>query len=319
MFLFSQLSFLRRSCVAFAGKKRVLGFPAKQQQVTNMKNTISNFKQLLGRKFSDPHVQEYLANAPYRAEQRPDGGIAIRVNYLDQEQVFTPEQLTAMLFTKLKETTETALKKPMKDCVITVPSFWTSAERQALIGAAEIAGLNPLHLLNETTSVALLYGFYKTDLPAPDEKPLNVAFVDFGHTQIQVTICAYNRGKLKMVSNAWDQIGGRNIDSILAETFANDILKKYKVNARQNPRAYLRLLTETEKIKKQMSANSTKLPLHIDCFMEEIDVTSSMSRTDMEELCADVFKRIEAVCKKCLLNSSESMLETWPRLDGQSV
>lgn len=270
-----------------------------------MKNTISNFKQLLGRKFNDPHVQEFIQGAPYRVEQRQDGGISLRVNYLDQEHVFTPEQLTAMLFTKLKETAEVALKKPMKDCVITVPSFWTSAERQALIGAAEIAGLNPLHLLNETTSVALLYGFYKTDLPPPEEKPLYVAFVDLGHTQCQVSICAYNRGKLKMISNSWDEVGGRNIDNILAEYFANEFVKKYKINAKQNQRAYLRLVTECEKIKKQMSANSTKLPLNIDCFMEEIDVTSSMSRTDMEELCADIFKRVETVCRKCLANSSK--------------
>lgn len=270
-----------------------------------MKNTISNFKRLLGRKFNDPNIQEDLRSAPYRFEQRTDGGIGIHVNYLDQDHVFTPEQITAMLFTKLKETSEVALKKPIKDCVITVPSFYTSAERQALIGAAEIAGLNILHLLNETTSVALLYGFYKPDLPAVDEKPMNVVFVDFGQSQIQVSVCAYNRGKLKMTSSAWDQVGGRSIDAILAEYFANDIQKKYKVNARTNPRAYLRLLTETEKIKKQMSANSTKLPLNIDCFIDEIDVSSSMSRSDMEELCADVFKRVEAVCRKCLHDSSK--------------
>lgn len=270
-----------------------------------MKNTLSNFKRLLGRKFNDPNVQEDLKNVPYRVEERADGGIGLRVNYLDQDHVFTPEQVTAMLFTKLKETSEVALKKPIKDCVITVPSFYTSAERSALIDAAQIAGLNILHLLNETTAIALLYGFYKTDLPPPEEKPLNVVFVDFGQSQLQVSTCAFNRGKLKMICSAWDQVGGRNIDSILAEYFATDIQKKYKVNARQNPRAYLRLLTEVEKIKKQMSANSTKLPLNIDCFIDEIDVHSSMSRTDMEELCADVLKRIETVCRKCLQDSSK--------------
>lgn len=303
LFLFS----IFRSCVAFAGKKRVLGVAAKNQQVTNMKNTISNFKGLLGRKFNDPHIQDDLKKLPYRVEQLANGGIGIRVNYMDQEHVFTPEQVTGMLFTKLKETCETALKKPMKDCVITVPSFFTSAERSALIDAAQIAGLNILHLINETTAVALLYGFYKTDLPAPEEKPMNVVFVDFGQSHLQVAICAYNRGKLRMVSSAWDQIGGRNIDGIMAEVFAEQIQKKYRVNARQNPRAYLRLLTEVEKLKKQMSANSTKLPLNIDCFIDEIDVTSSMSRTEMEELCAEIFKRVELTCKKCLQDSGKSM------------
>lgn len=297
--------FCYRSCVAFAGKKRILGVAAKNQQVTNMKNTLSNFKRLLGRKFNDPFIQDDLKSLPYRVEQRPDGGIGIRVSYMEQEHIFSPEQVTAMLFTKLKETVETALKKPMKDCVITVPSFFTSAERSALIDAVQIAGLNPLHLLNETTAVALLYGFYKTDLPPPEEKPINVVFVDFGQSQLQVSICAFNRGKLKMVSSAWDQIGGRNIDVKMAEVFADQFQKKYRVNARQNPRAYLRLLAEVEKVKKQMSANSTKLPLNIDCFMDEIDVSSHMSRTEMEELCADVFKRVEITCRKCLQESSK--------------
>lgn len=294
-----------RSCVAFAGKKRVLGVAAKNQQVTNMKNTISNFKRLLGRKFNDPHIQDELKALPYRVEPLQNGGIGIRVNYMDQELVFTPEQVTAMLFTKLKETCETVLKKPMKDCVITVPSFFTSAERAALIDAAQIAGLNILHLINETTSVALLYGFYKTDLPPPEEKPINVVFVDFGQSQLQVAICAYNRGKLRMVSSAWDLVGGRNIDGILADVFADQFQKKYRINARGNPRAWLRLTAEVEKLKKQMSANSTKLPLNIDCFIDEIDVTSSMSRTEMEELCAEVFKRIEITCRKCLQDSGE--------------
>lgn len=295
--------FPSRSCVAFADKKRILGVAAKNQQVTNMKNTVGNFKRLLGRKYNDPYIQDDLKKLPYRIEPLQNGGIGIRVNYMDQEHVFTPEQVTAMLFTKLKETCEPALKKPMKDCVITVPSFFTSAERSALIDAAQIAGLNILHLLNETTAVALLYGFYKTDLPAPEEKPMNVVFVDFGQSQLQVTICAFNRGKLRMVSSAWDQIGGRNIDAILAEVFAEQFQKKYRVNARQNARAYLRLLAEVEKLKKQMSANSTKLPLNIDCFIDEIDVTSSMSRAEMEELCADIFKRVEITCRKCLQDS----------------
>lgn len=296
--------YLFRSCVAFAGKKRILGVAAKNQQVTNMKHTISNFKRLLGRKFNDPNIQDDLKSLPYRVESRSDGGIGIRVSYMDQEHIFSPEQVTAMLFTKMKETCETALKKPMKDCVLTVPSFFTSAERSALIDAAHIAGLNILHLLNETTAVALLYGFYKTDLPAPDDKPTNIVFVDFGQSQLQVSICAFNRGKLKMVCSAWDQIGGRNIDAILAEVFADEFQKKYRVNAKQNPRAWLRLLTEVEKLKKQMSANSTKLPLYIDCFIDEIDVHSSMSRSDMEELCANILKRVEAVCRKCLQDSS---------------
>ena len=273
--------------------------------VTNMKNTIADFKRLLGRKFNDPQVQNEIKSVPYRVEERPDGGIGIRVNYLDEEHVFSPEQITAMLFTKLKETSETALQAQVNDCVIAVPIFFTNAERMALLDAATIGGLNVLRLLNETTAVALSYGFYKQDLPALEEKPRNVIFVDFGHASLQVSAVAFNKGKLKMLCSAWDQIGGRDFDAILADRFNSDFQTKYKINAKTNPRAYLRLLTEVEKIKKQMSANSTKLPLNIECFMEEIDVSSSMSRTDMEELCAHLLKRTELTFKKCLQDSSK--------------
>lgn len=154
------------SFVAFAGRNRVLGVAAKNQQVTNMNNTIGNFKELLGRKFDDPRAQEELRSLPYHTEALQDGGIGIRVNYLDEEHVFSPEQITAMLFTKLKEDAFKELKTQINDCVITVPSYFTNAQRQALLDAANISGLNVLRLMNETTATALSYGFYKQDLPA---------------------------------------------------------------------------------------------------------------------------------------------------------
>jgi len=291
------------SCVAFAGKNRILGVAAKNQQVTNMKNTICGFKRLLGRKFSDPHTENELRMTPNDVEQRPDGGVGYRVNYLDKDQVFSPEQFAAMLFTKLKDTSAASLQTQINDCVITVPFFYTNAERKALLDAAQIAGLNVLRLMNETTATALSYGFYRTDLPAENEKSRNVIFVDCGHSSIQVSACAFNKSKLKMLAATFEEIGGRDFDARLADYFSNEFVSKYKIDARANKRAYVRLLTEVEKIKKQMSANSTKLPLNIECFMNDIDVSSSMQRTDFEQLCSSLFKRIEETMKKCLKES----------------
>ncbi|EJY57568.1 AAEL017315-PA [Aedes aegypti] len=292
------------SCVAFAGRNRVLGVAAKNQQVTNMNNTIGGFKRLLGRKYNDPHVQNELRKIPYKVEPRPDGGIGIRVNYQDEECVFSPEQITAMLFTKLKDDSFKELKTQINDCVITVPSYFTNAERQALLDAAGICGLNVLRLMNETTATALSYGFYKQDLPAPEEKARNVIFVDCGHASLQVSACAFHKGKLKMLASCADQVGGRDFDYALAEHFSNEFQTKYKIDPRTNKRAYLRLLTESEKLKKQMSANSTKLPLNIECFMNEIDVHSSIQRADMETMCTGSLQRIEATMKKLLKDSN---------------
>lgn len=103
-----------------------------------------------------------------------------------------------MLFTKLKDISETALQTVVNDCVISVPSYFTQAERQALLDAARISGLNVLRLFNETTATALCYGIYKQDLPAVDTAPRNVVFVDCGYASLQVCICAFHKGKLKV-------------------------------------------------------------------------------------------------------------------------
>ncbi|KAL1122529.1 hypothetical protein AAG570_002860 [Ranatra chinensis] len=292
------------SCVAFSGRNRILGVAAKSQTVTNMKNTIHGFKRLLGRKLNDPHVQKEAKLLPYQLCQKPDGSLGIKVNYLDEEHVFTPEQITAMLLTKLKEISEQALKTKVNDCVISVPSYFTNAERKALLDAAQIAGLNVLKLMNETTATALAYGIYKQDLPNAEEKPRNVVFVDCGHSSLQVSACAFHKGKLKMLASASDpNLGGRDIDAILAEHFSNDFQTRYRLDPRTNPRAYLRLLTEVEKLKKQMSANSTRLPMNIECFMNDKDVHGDMKRVDMEGLCAHLFMRVEQTLKKCLEDS----------------
>lgn len=287
--------------MAFDGKKRIIGVAAKNQQVTNMKNTVGGFKRLLGRKFNDPHVQHELTSIPARVEARNDGSIGIKVNYLGEDQHFGPEQLTAMLFTKLKETSAAAMQTQVNDCVIACPVFFTNAERRALLDAAQIAGLNVLRLMNETTATALAYGFYKNDLF--EDKPRNVVFIDFGHSALQVSACSFTKGKLKMLASTWDQIGGRDFDLALAEHFTKEFQERYKINAKTNARANLRLLTEIEKLKKQMSANSTKLPLNIECFLDDVDVSSAMQRSQMEELCAPVLQRVEQTFKRLLAES----------------
>ncbi|XP_012287319.1 97 kDa heat shock protein isoform X2 [Orussus abietinus] len=292
------------SFVAFCEKNRILGVAAKNQMVTNMKNTVYGFKRLLGRKYNDPQAQQELKSLPYKTSQQADGSIGIHVHYLGREQVFSPEQITAMLFTKLKEISETALQTAVNDCVISVPSYFTQSERQALLDAARIAGLNVLRLLNETTATALCYGIYKQDLPAPEAAPRHVVFVDCGYAALQVSVCAFHKGKLKMISSASDcHLGGRDIDEILAQYFCLDFQSRYKIDVHSNPRAYQRLLAEVEKLKKQMSANSTTLPLNIECFMDEKDVHGTMKRADMEVRCASIFERVEKTIRQCLADS----------------
>uniref|UniRef100_A0A8C7PFT6 Heat shock protein 4a n=1 Tax=Oncorhynchus mykiss TaxID=8022 RepID=A0A8C7PFT6_ONCMY len=281
------------ACVSFGPRNRSIGAAAKGQVVTNCKNTVQGFKRFHGRAFSDPYVQSAKSSLVYDLAQLPSGSTGIKVMYMEEEKVFSIEQVTAMLLTKLKETAETAMKKPVADCVISVPSFYTDAERRSVIDAAQIAGLNCLRLMNETTAVTLAYGIYKQDLPAPEEKPRNVVFVDLGHSGYQVSICAFNKGKLKVSSASDAALGGKDFDEVLVNHFCEEFGKKYKLDVKTKPRALVRLYQECEKLKKLMSANSSDLPLNIECFMNDIDVTGKLNSC-MCEMCAGLLAKVEA-------------------------
>ncbi|XP_061216308.1 heat shock 70 kDa protein 4L isoform X2 [Neopsephotus bourkii] len=282
------------ACISLGSKTRAIGNAAKSQIVTNVKNTLHGFKKLHGRAFEDPYIEAERARLPYELQKMPNGSVGVKVRYLDEERLFAIEQITGMLLAKLKETSESALKKPVADCVISVPSFFTDAERRSVMAAAQIAGLNCLKLMNETTAVALAYGIYKQDLPALEEKPRNVVFVDMGHSAYQVSICAFNKGKLKVLATTFDPfVGGRNFDEALVDYFSEEFRTKYKLNVKENPRALLRLYQECEKLKKLMSANASDLPLNIECFMNDLDVSSKMNRAQFEQLCAALLSRVE--------------------------
>lgn len=282
------------ACVSFGPRNRSIGAAAKSQMVTNCSNTVQGFKRFHGRAFSDPFVQNLKGSLVYDLSQMPSGTTGIKVMYMEDEKVFSIEQVTAMLLTKLKETAESALKKPVADCVISVPCFYTDAERRSVIDAAQIAGLNCLRLMNETTAVTLAYGIYKQDLPTPEEKPRIVVFVDIGHSGYQVSVCAFNKGKLKILATAFDpEMGGKDFDERLVRHFCEEFAVKYKLDVKSKPRALVRLYQECEKLKKLMSANSSDLPLNIECFMNDIDVSSKLSRAQFEEMCADILARVE--------------------------
>merc|ERR1719210_2978088 len=279
-----------------------MGVGAKNQLLTNLKRTVFNFKHMLGRKFKDPYVQETIKGLPYEISEGPQGEIRIKIPYMGQERTFTPEEVTAMLLTKLKETAEEALKTKVKDIVISVPAYFVDSERRAILDSAAIAGLNVLKLMNDTTATALAYGIYKQDLPAPEEKARNVIFVDIGHVGVQVAAASFNKGKLTMKACTFDRnnCGGRMFDKVLVKYFAEEFKSKTKLDPFSKPKAVLKLETEVEKIKKQMSANTNKLPLNIECFMEERDLSGRIDRSTFEELISGELQRIEQVMVDCL-------------------
>ncbi|GFT22822.1 heat shock 70 kDa protein 4L [Nephila pilipes] len=287
------------SYVAFGPTCRELGTSAKNKVITNLKNTISGFKRLIGKKYQDRALQHELSYLPYEVHELPNGSVGVKVSYLGNDSIFTVQQIAAMLLTKLKDITEAACKNKVTDCVISVPVFFNDAERRAMLDICRIANLNVLRLLNETTAVALAYGFYRQDLS--DSKPKRVVFVDIGHSAVQSSVCEFYQGRLKVLCSTWDFcVGGRDIDNCIVRHFSQEFKTKYNLNVLSNQRAIVRLLQECEKLKKNLSANPQVLPLNIECFMDDKDVSSKLGRDKLEELCAETFRRIEEVFKRLL-------------------
>ncbi|CAF4983702.1 unnamed protein product [Rotaria sp. Silwood1] len=287
--------------VTFNKSTRSMGQSSKAMEVTHAKNTICNFKRLLGRKYQDSYVQHEKEFNPYSIVEGPNGSVNIEVDYLNERKRFTPEQITGIMFTKLKQITDTELKTKAIDCVIGVPCFFTDAERRAMLDASQIAGWNCLRLLNETTAVALCYGIYKGDLPEQNEKPRLVAFIDMGYTSLQTSVVALNKGKLKMVATSFDpSLGGRDFDRLIMDTMRDDYQKRYKVDSYSTSKAKLRLRAECEKAKKLMSSNAQPIPIGLECFINEIDVNGKMSRTDFEELAKPLLDRLRITLENLL-------------------
>ncbi|XP_074650993.1 heat shock protein 105 kDa-like [Tubulanus polymorphus] len=289
---------------SFGEKRRQLGISAKNQQVTNLKNTVYGFKRLLAHKYNNVHVQNEKQNFMYDIVPMENGDAGIKVQYLGDTQILSPQQVTAMILTKLKNISEMNLKTKVVDCVISVPLFYTDVERRCVLDAAQMAGLNCLRLLNDTTAAALAYGIYKQDHPEPEAKPRHVVFVDMGNSSLQTAACAFNKGKLKVLATASDpDLGGRDFDRLITTKMVEDFKTKYKIDARTKPKALVRLQTECEKLKKLMSANATKIPVNIECFMNDIDVSGKMDRAEMESLAAPLFDRIETVLREVIASA----------------
>ncbi|OON22102.1 DnaK family protein [Opisthorchis viverrini] len=289
------------TCIAFAGRRRLIGTSAKLQHATNISNTFVNFLPLLGKRFADPSVVRERHFLPYRFTESSDGRVSLMVNFNESDYAFSPEQLLAMQLCKLRSITETALSSKVVDVVINVPTYYTDTERRAVLDASRICGLNCVKLVNDLTAVGTAYGLYKTDLPAAEQAPRIVAFVSVGYTSTQVGICAFNSGKMKVLATACDpHLGGRDFDRIIFDKLAEEFEAKYKAKVSENPKATVRLLQECEKVKKAMSANSQELPVNIECLMNDRDLAGRIKRADFEEWSSELLCKFSELLQRCL-------------------
>lgn len=288
------------SLVSFGQKARALGESAATMQTSNFKNTIGSLKRLIGRTLQDRDVQEFESKFINAQLVDAKGEVGVKVRLAGEEQVFSATQLMGMYLAKLRDTAGKELGgSSVSDVVISVPSWFTDGQRRAMLDAAEIAGLNPLRLMNDTTAAALGYGITKTDLPEADD-PRYVVFCDFGHSSYQVAVVAFSKGSLTVMGTAADRhFGGRDLDRALLNHFAEEIKGKYKVDVHSSPKAIFRLLAGCERLKKVLSANALA-PLNVESLMDDIDVSSQLKREEFEALVAPLLERVTVPLEQAL-------------------
>jgi len=273
------------SYVAFTDTERLIGDPAKNQVAINPTNTIFDAKRLIGRKFEDATVQADMKHWPFTvvdAATKPK----LEVEYQNETKQFTPEEISAMVLTKMKETAEAYLGCDVKDAVVTVPAYFNDSQRQATKDAGVICGLNVLRIINEPTAAAIAYGLDKKKGAAE----CNVLIFDLGGGTFDVSILTIEEGIFEVKSTAGDtHLGGEDFDNRMVDHFVNEFKRKHKKDIKGNKRALRRLRTACERAKRTLSA-SAQANIEIDSLFEGIDFYTSITRARFEELCSDLFK-----------------------------
>lgn len=287
------------SYVAFTDSERLIGEAAKNQVAMNPKNSVFDAKRLIGRKFSDTKIQDDMKHWPFKVVN--DGGKPkISVEFKGVRKQFSPEEISSMVLTKMKETAEAFLGTSIRDAVITVPAYFNDSQRQATKDAGAIAGLNVLRIINEPTAAALAYGLDKN---LKGER--NVLIFDLGGGTFDISILTIDEGSLFEVrATAGDtHLGGEDFDNRLVNHFTEEFRRKFKKDLRTNPRALRRLRTAAERAKRTLSSSS-EATIEIDALFDGHDFYSKISRARFEELCADLFRSTLQPVEKALSDAN---------------
>lgn len=274
------------SYVAFTDTERLIGEGAKNQAAMNPENTIFDIKRMVGRTFQDAQVQQDIQTLPYTVVADQNKPV-VRVTYQGQPKQLSPEEVSAMILTKMKQSAEEYLGEEVKDAVVTVPAYFNDQQRQATKDAGAIAGLNVQRIINEPTAAAIAYGLDKSQ--AEGEK--NVLIFDLGGGTFDVSILCIDEGVFEVKATAGDtHLGGEDFDQRLVDHAVKEFKRKHKKDPSTSKRALRRLRTACERAKRTLSSSTTAC-IEIDSLFEGQDFQLKITRARFEDLCADYFRK----------------------------
>lgn len=274
-------------------EERLVGATANRQRVTNPENTIFGVKRLIGRKFSDKEVQKDHDIMPYKIVKK-GSGVAVEMSGKD----YTPEEVSAMILSKIKADAEAFLGEKVNEAVITVPAYFDDSQRQATKDAGKIAGLEVKRIINEPTAAALAYGLDKKN------KNETVVVFDLGGGTFDVSVLELGDGVFEVKSTNGDtHLGGEDFDNKIVNHFLDEIKKDHKKDLRDNAMAMQRLKEEAEKAKKELSTSQSaeiNLPFLDQGEDGPINFEYNLTRAKLEDLVKEFIDGTQKPCEKAL-------------------
>ncbi len=281
------------SVVAITKKgDRLVGKVAQRQRVTNPENTIYGIKRLIGRKFDDKEVQNDKKNAPYKIIKKGSG---VAVEFGGKE--YTPEEVSAMILSKIKADAEAFLGEKVTEAIITVPAYFDDSQRQATKDAGKIAGLEVRRIINEPTAAALAYGLEKND----DQK---IVVFDLGGGTFDVSVLELGDGVFEVKSTNGDtHLGGEDFDNKIVDYILSEFEKENSVDLRKDAAAMQRIKDEAEKAKKELSS-ATEVEINLPYITADADgpkhLELTLSRAKLEELVEPLLAQLDGPVERAL-------------------
>ena len=289
------------SVVSFSEGQRFVGDSAMPQLISNPYNTIYAIKRLVGRRFTDPEVQGELKRLPYKVIDK-DNRPYVSVDMKGEQKELSPEEISAMVLTKMKNIAEDYLGKTIKNAVVTVPAYFNDAQRKATKDAGAIAGLNVMRILNEPTAAAIAYGLDKKD----NQK---ILVFDLGGGTFDVSLLSIEDSFFEVLATAGDtHLGGEDFDNRCVDHFLDVFKRRTGKDASSDPKSVAKLKRESEKAKRALSTlHQTRI--EIENFYDGEDLSEPFTRARFEELNMDLFRKTMAPVQQVLKDAGVSKHE----------
>ncbi|KAJ2346122.1 Heat shock protein ssb1 [Coemansia erecta] len=286
------------SYVAFADTERLVGDAAKNQSAMNPHNTVFDAKRLIGRRFDDPSVKQDVQNWPFKVVNKSEQPF-IEVQFQGETKSYSPQEISAMVLTKMKEVAEAKLGKTVTKAVVTVPAYFNDAQRNATKDAGKISGMEVLRIINEPTAAAIAYG-----LDSKQKEERKVLIFDLGGGTFDVSLLTIAGGIFTVKATAGDtHLGGEDFDNTLVEHFKEDFKRKHEKDISGDARALRRLRTACERAKRTLSSLA-RTTIEVDSLFDGVDYQANITRAKFEELNAAHFQKTIDPVGKVLKDAS---------------